>query len=141
MMHIVDTPEPTNPGDTAGEIGGEPGGEPELRVVADDSVGAVTKDRYRTDVTTLTERIAIRLAGDGAEHPVAAAITIAVRGMARLEPGDYADVLGVAPADVRALEAGTVPLGELPAALWRLVHDHGLEPVMLVDLDRQLRGD
>jgi len=131
-MHIVDTPEPTAPSSAASSAAGE------LRDVSDQSV--VTPDRYNTNVTTLTERIAIRLAADGAEHPVAAAVTIAVRGMLRLEPVDYADTLNVAPADLRALEAGTVPLGDLPVSLWQLVHEHGLEPVMLVDLDHQLRG-
>ena len=143
-MHIVDTPpEPTDTGDSADTDATDStdgAGGPGLRAVPDRQANAVTTDRYNTNVTTLTERIAIRMAGEGAEHPVAAAVTIAVRGMSRLEPGDYASTLGLAPADVRALEAGTVPLDDLPAALWKLMHDHGLEPVMLVDLDRQLRG-
>lgn len=126
-MHIVDSPEPTP---SEGEI-------VTLGLVKDSH--AVTTQRYSTNVTTLTERIAIRLAAQGAEHPVAAAVTIAVRGMSRLGPVEYAEALGLAPADVRALEAGTVALGELPPSLWKLIHDHELEPVMLVDLDKQLR--
>jgi hypothetical protein len=123
MMRSIDSPEPMKP---------------ELVI---QSTAPVTPNRYRTNVTTLTERIAIRLAGEGAEHPVAAAVAIAVRGMLRAEPADYAVQLDLPLADVRALEAGTVALSALPASLWRLVHDHGLEPVMLVDLDRRLRGD
>lgn len=127
MTQRVDSPEPTNP---------EPmNREPDMAATA-----TVTPNRYGTNVNTLAARIAIRLSGDGAEHPVAAAITIAVRGMLRIEPADYAVQLGLTPADVRALEAGTVALSDLPTSLWRLVHDHGMEPVMLVDLDRQLRG-
>ena len=102
--------------------------------------GAVTDDRYKTNVTTLTERIAIRLAADGAEHPVAAAVAIALRGIGRQERNQFADSLAIAPADLHALEAGTVPLAALPKALWALVHEHDLDPVQLVDLDHQLRG-
>ena len=123
MMRSVNSPEPTRP-------------EPVMQEAA-----TVTPDRYRTDVTRLTERIAIRLSSEGAEHPVAAAVTIAVRGMLRMEPVDYAARLGLVPADLRALEVGTVALADLPTPLWRLVHDCGMEPVMLVDLDRQLRGN
>lgn len=132
MNEIIDTPEPMTPtGNT----------EASLQAVPDASGPTVTGERYRTDVTSLTERIAIRMAGEGAEHAVAAAVAIAVRGMSRLEPREYADTLGIAPADLRALEAGTVPLADLPASLWRLIHEHDLEPVMLVDLDQQLRSD
>ena len=74
MMIIVDTPEPM------------PADEP----------AAVTAGSYISNVTTLTERIAIRLAGQGVEHAVAAAVTIALRGMSRKSPADFAADLGLA---------------------------------------------
>lgn len=120
-MHIVDTPEPNT-------------------TDASESLCAVTEPGYKTNVTTLTERIAIRLAGQGAEHPVAAAITLAIRGALRQERSEFADTLSIAPADLRALESGTIALADLPQPLWALAHEHRLEPVLLVDLDHQLRG-
>ena len=90
-------------------------------------------------MTTLTERIAIQLAADGADHPVAAAVTIALRGIARQQRDQFADSLAIALADLHALEAGTVALAALPTTLWSLVHKHDFEPVSLVDLDRKLR--
>jgi hypothetical protein len=129
-MPIVDTPEPMASGE---------GNEPESHAVPQ-TTGAVTNTHYKTNVTTLTERIAIQLAADGAEHPVAAAVTIALRGIVRQERNEFAESLAIAMADLHALEAGTVPLAALPKALWALVHEHDLEPVLLVDLDHQLRG-
>jgi len=121
-MPSVNTPEPTTNGE-----GNEP-------------TGAVTKTKYKTNVTTMTERIAIQLAADGAEHPVAAAVTIALRGIVRCERDDFAGLLEIERADLRALEAGTVPLADLPKTLWTLLHEYDLQPVLLVDLDHQLRG-
>lgn len=126
MMHIVDIPEPT-PAES-----GTP---------CDDVAGqGVTLDIYSTNVSTLTERIAIRLASQGAEHAVAAAITIALRGQSKLDPSDFAAELGLKLADLRALEAGTVAFVDLPDAVARRMHEAGLEPLLLVDLDHQLRG-
>ena len=119
MMIIVDTPEP---------------------MPADEPV-VVTAGSYISNVTTLTERIAIRLAAQGVEHAVAAAVTIALRGMSGKSPTDFAAELGLAHADLRALEAGTVAFGDLPASLMSRLHSHDLEPLLLVDLDHQLRGD
>ncbi len=126
MLHVVDKPEPT-PGETG--------------TLPDDRAGrAVTRGGYSTNVSTLTERIAIRLASQGAEHAVAAAITIALRGQSRLDPTEFAAAIGLAFADLRALEAGTIAFVDLPEALARRMHDAGLEPLLLVDLDHQLRG-
>ena len=119
MMIIVDTPEP---------------------MPADEPV-VVTAGSYISNVTTLTERIAIRLAGQGVEHAVAAAVTIALRGMSGKSPTDFAAELGLAHADLRALEAGTVAFGDLPASLMSRLHSHNLKALLLVDFDHQLRGD
>ena len=120
MMYIVDTPEP---------------------MPADEPVENVTPRAYTTNVTTLTERIAIRLAAHGTEHAVAAAVTIALRGMSGMSPVDFAADLGLTHADLRALEAGTVAFIDLPASVTSRLHGHELEPLLLVDLDHQLRGD
>lgn len=121
MMHIVNTPEPmpTDRGAAAADV---------------------TSNDYKSNVSTLTERIAIRLAARGAEHAVAAAVTIALRGMSGLEPADFAAELGLAPAQLQALEAGAVAFVELPAAVSNRMLSHNLEPLLLVDLDHQLRG-
>ena len=121
-MHIVDIPEPA-PCATGTQSGAD-----------------VTPSGYSTNVNTLTERIAIRLASQGAEHAVAAAIAIALRGQSRLDLGGFAAEIGLTIADMRALEAGTIAFVDLPAAVAQRMHDAGLEPLLLVDLDHQLRG-
>lgn len=126
MMHIVDLPEPTASEPGAG------GSAPDH--------GDVTSGGYTTNVSTLTERIAIRLAATGAEHAVSAAITIALRGESGLVPADFAADVGLPLADLRALEAGTVAFVDLPPAICDRMHAAGLEPLLLVDLDHQLRG-
>jgi hypothetical protein len=126
MMHIVDIPEPM-PSESSNRSGSS----------ADSDV---TPGGYSTNVSTLTERIAIRLASQGAEHAVAAAITIALRGQSRLDRAGFAAELGIAAADLRALEAGTVAFVDLPVAVAERMHAAGLEPLLLVDLDHQLRG-
>lgn len=125
MMDFVGMPEPT----ATPEAGVQP-----LEVLVD-----VTDESYKTNVTPLTERIALRLARAGLEHPVAAAVTIAMRGMSGLDRDAYAAELGVAGARVDELELGQVALEELPESVWRMVHEHQLEPVVLVDLEAQLR--
>jgi len=125
MIHIVDIPEPmpSEPSTRSGSAG-----------------RGVTPGGYSTNVNTLTERIAIRLAAQGAEHAVAAAITITLRGQSKLDPAGFAAELGIAGADLRALEAGTVAFVDLPVSVAERMHRAGLEPLLLVDLDQQLRG-
>ncbi len=122
MVHIVDMPEPTTGETSAATSGG------------------VTRRAYSTNVSTLTERIAIRLAADGAEHAVSAAITIALRGQSGHDTAGFAAAVGLALADLRALEAGTIAFVDLPSAICDRMHTAGLEPLLLVDLDHQLRG-
>lgn len=86
-----------------------------------------------TDVTRLVERLAAQLARSHARHPVAAAVAIACRGNAGLDPAEFAERLGLPVSTVVACEAGAVPFDELPAAL---VADHdGLDLLALADLD------
>ena len=85
------------------------------------------------DVTRLVERLAARLARSGARHPVAAAVAIACRGNAGVDPAAFAERLGLAVSTVIACEAGAVPFDDLPAAL--VADRDGLDLLALADLD------
>lgn len=113
MGHPIDNPEPT---------------------------AGVTATGYTTDVRTLTERIAIRLAQAGAEHPVAAAVAIAVRGRRGLSQADFATQLGIGVDELIALESGAVGLADLPAVLREHVSVAGLCMSSADALERHLRA-
>ena len=85
------------------------------------------------DVTRLVERLADRLAGSGARHPVAAAVAIACRGNSGRDQDAFARWVGVPSALVAACEAGRVAFGELPDDL--VAHHAGLDLLALADLD------
>lgn len=77
-------------------------------------------------MTTLTERIAYRMAADGVDHPVAGAVALSLRGLTRLDRGVLADLLGVSEQRLADFESGAVALTDLPPAVWQLASDRGL---------------
>jgi len=101
----------------------------------------VTGGTYQTDVTTLTERIAVQLAAEGLQHPVAAAVAIALRGASGLAPVGFAAEVGLTEAELQNIEAGQVSLPDLPASLGARMLNARLEPLSLADLDQRLRGN
>jgi hypothetical protein len=85
------------------------------------------------DLTRLVERLAARLADEGARHPVAAAVAIACRGRSGLDRAPFAASIGIDTDIVTACERGDVAFADLPAPL---VADHeGLDLLALADLD------
>jgi hypothetical protein len=67
-----------------------------------------------TDLTGLCQRIAQRLADDGARHPSAAAVTLAVRGAEGVDRHTFAHGLGLDPDLLRSAERGELSFAELP---------------------------
>ena len=65
----------------------------------------------------LTRRMVARMASRGARHPEAAAIAVAARGRAAAGLAEYARTLGLETGELAAIEAGDVPVTELPAGL------------------------
>ena len=91
-------------------------------------------ERWSSDLNLLCERLAQRLAADGAVHADAAALCIAVRGLRTTSARDFAAEVGVTPAELSRVETGEVPWAELPPAILDLAE---AEPRL--DLSR-LRG-
>lgn len=97
-------------------------------------------DDEPADLMGLLERVAVRLAHEGAPHPVAAATALTARGHEGVDQSDFASAHGLDPAVVDAAESGTVPLNELPEPVLVIVVDHpGLDLVEIERLDVQLR--
>lgn len=92
--------------------------------------------RWSTDLTPLCERLARRLRSEGAIHPEAAAVVLAVRGRCGVDQARFAPLHGLDVDELVAIEAGERPWHELPAALHELagarpgidLHRLGLEP-------------
>ncbi len=74
-------------------------------------------------MTLLCEGLSRRLAAEGAPHPTAAAITLAVRGLHGVDPGTFADLFGIDPDHLAQAESGTVPFEQLPPPVLRLAID------------------
>jgi len=91
-------------------------------------------DRWSSDLNLLCEKLATRLAGDGATHPNAAALTIAVRGLQGSSPQEFAEQLGLGPAELLGIESGDVAFADLPPTILALAEGDDR-----LDLDR-LRG-
>lgn len=92
------------------------------------------------DLMGLLERVAVRLAHEGARHPVAAATALTARGHEGVNQSDFASAHGLDPAVVEEAESGAVPLNELPEAVLLAVVDHpGLDLVEIERLDNRLR--
>ena len=77
----------------------------------------MTPSSWSTDLTALCERLARRLRSEGAAHPEAAAVALAVRGAAELDLVTYAARLGINDDALAAIEAGRRPWSDVPAAL------------------------
>jgi hypothetical protein len=76
-------------------------------------------ERWSGDLNLLCERLAERLAADGATHPGAAALAIAVRGLRGADRPSFASELGLGRADLAAIEAGDVAWVDLPPEILR----------------------
>lgn len=70
-------------------------------------------------MTLLCERLSRRLAADGARHPTAAALTLAVRGLRGVDPAAFADELGISRDQLAEAESGDVAFDQLPPAILR----------------------
>ncbi|MDZ7731838.1 MAG: hypothetical protein U5R31_00855 [Acidimicrobiia bacterium] len=81
------------------------------------TIADVDQPRWRTDVTRFCERLAAGLEPERCAHPVAAAVALAVRGRRGVTADQFADQLGLDVAEIAAVEAGRVPLDELPVPL------------------------
>lgn len=77
--------------------------------------------RWPTDVTLFCLRLAGRLAAEGYEHPLAAALALAVRGRHGVTTEAMAVELGLDPSRLAAIEAGEVAVDDLPPALVRAI--------------------
>jgi hypothetical protein len=77
---------------------------------------------WTTDLTRLCERLAERLAAEGARYPEAGAVALAVRGRAGVDRPTFADDLGLDPDELRRVERGEVPFDEFPAAIRQRAH-------------------
>jgi len=81
-------------------------------------MGVVTPTgAWSTDLTRLCERLAERLAADGARYPVDAAVALAVRGRAGVDRRSFADDLGLDPDELGRMERGEVPFERFPPAI------------------------
>jgi hypothetical protein len=74
-------------------------------------------ETWPTDVTRLCERLAERLAGQGAPFPVAGAVALAVRGGAGVDRTHFAAELGLDPAELARAERGELPFEQLPEVI------------------------
>ena len=77
----------------------------------------MTRSPWSTDLTALCERLARRLRSEGAPHPEAAAVALAVRGAHGLDQADFAARIGASQPELAATEAGERPWDQLPAAI------------------------
>lgn len=81
------------------------------------STTMMRSEGWATDVTRLCERLAERLAAEGAPFPVAGAVALAVRGEAGVDRVTFADELGIDPQELEHIEGGTVPFDQLPEVI------------------------
>lgn len=96
-------------------------------------------DDEPADLMGLLERVAVRLAHDGAPHPVAGATALAARGHAGVDQAAFALAHTLTVEAVVAAERGDLALNELPEAMLLIVVDHpGLDLVAIEDLDRRM---
>ncbi|MDW3217119.1 MAG: hypothetical protein R8F63_00790 [Acidimicrobiales bacterium] len=91
------------------------------------------------DPTVVIERMARRLRSDGVAHPVAAAMSVAARGHARLAVDEFAAAVSLPVAVVRSAERGVVAFGELPPAIGLQVGETGADLLALADLEASWR--
>ncbi len=76
-------------------------------------------ERWSSDLNLLCERLSERLAQDGAMHADAAALCVAVRGLAGTGAHEFAAELGLTAEELSRIETGEVPWDELPAEILR----------------------
>jgi hypothetical protein len=76
-------------------------------------------ERWSSDLNLLCERLAERLARDGAHHADAAALTIAVRGLRGQSARDFAAELDLDGGELSRIETGEVAWADLPPAILR----------------------
>lgn len=89
----------------------------------------------RRDATAIVERLAGRGRTAGLDHPVAAALALAVRIGELAGPEAFAERHGIAPAELAAAEAGVVRFGALPPVYGALAVALGLDLLSLADLE------
>jgi hypothetical protein len=73
--------------------------------------------RSSRDLTRMCEQLAERLAGDGASHPMAATLTLAVRGLQGAAAEPFAASVRVDPEQLARIERGEVSFDQLPEAI------------------------
>ena len=93
------------------------------------------------DPPVVIERMARRLRAGGTAHPVAAAVSVAARGHARLSLHEFADAVEVPTEIVRSAELGSIAFGELPAAIGAQVGETGADLLALADLESEWRDE
>jgi len=81
--------------------------------------------------TRLIARMAGLLAADRAPHPLAGALSAAVRGRQQLDLAMFAAETGLEPAVVEAAEAGYVPFDRLPSPIASRISWLGVDLVAL----------
>ncbi|MEI7593632.1 MAG: hypothetical protein WCK41_10470 [Actinomycetes bacterium] len=95
---------------------------------------AVNCDASASDMMLLCQKLGERMAADGAPHALAAAMTLAVRGLDGVDSYTFAKRTGIDHDALRRAEAGEVPFEELPAAI---MNRAVAEPRLDVDWLRQ----
>ena len=106
------------------------------------AVGSVQDDRREpeSDLTLLCLRLAEGFRLEGYEHPVAAAVAVAARGISGLGQTEFAERFGRSEVDVEATETGAVAFVELPAEVGNILEaSQRFDLLQLADLDRAFR--
>ena len=106
------------------------------------AVGSVEDDRREpeSDLTLLCLRLAEGFRLDEYEHPVAAAVAVAARGITGLGQMKFAERFGRSEADVDAAETGAVAFIDLSAEVGDLLEaSQRFDLLQLADLDRAFR--
>ena len=92
------------------------------------------------DLTLLCLRLAEGFRLEGYEHPVAAAVAVAARGITGLGQTEFAERFGRSEVDVEATETGAVAFVELPAEVGDILEaSQRFDLLQLADLDRAFR--
>ncbi len=91
----------------------------------------------RRDATAMVERMAVQARTAGLEHPVAAAVALAIRVSSLSGPETFAERIGLPMARLVEAESGAVRFGELPAAYDRSCAALDLDLLSLADLESQ----
>ncbi|MDG2908034.1 MAG: hypothetical protein P6D49_07005 [Acidimicrobiales bacterium] len=105
-------------------------------------VGSVEDDRREpeSDLTLLCLRLAEGFRPEGYQHPVAAAVAVAARGITGLGQTEFAERFGRSEVDVEAAETGAVAFVELPAEVGDILEaSQRFDLLQLADLDRAFR--